>query len=109
MEELIKGAIAKFNEQSERDEKIQDSIKGLKRTVQIALADGKTYNFTLEDNKLGDLCEGSIENANIKVTTDRETLEGLLKREINPLKAYANQKIKVQASFTDLLMFKKFF
>jgi len=42
------------------------------------------------------------------IISDRETIYGLMKKEISVFKAYATGKIKIKASLMDLLRLREF-
>ena len=109
MKDLLEDAIEKFNEKAANDPKLQKALEGKVRRVSIDVEDGTSYNFTLEDKKVGGLVEGSLEEADIRVVSTEEVLTGILKKEIKPLKAYLTKKVKFEASLEDLLTLKKFF
>lgn len=109
MEDLMKDAIKNFNERSKTDEDLRKALDGKTRSVEIEITNGKTYHFNLQDNQMTELEEGAVDNPDVKITTDLATMEGILKKEINPLKAYASGNLKFKASLMDLLTLKKFF
>jgi hypothetical protein len=109
MKELLQDAIDQFNQRIIDDEKLRESVEGKTRTVSIDITDGTCYHFRLEENRLTDFDEGSLETADIRVRSDEATLTGILKREIKPLKAYITKKVSFDASLEDLLTLKQFF
>jgi putative sterol carrier protein len=109
MKELLEKAIEHYNEKVEQDPKLKEAMEGKVRTISIDIADGTCYNFTLENCSIGPLSEGTLEKADIRVTSDEVTLTGILKKEIKPLKAYLTKKVKFDASLEDLITLKKFF
>ena len=88
LEELILVKITEFNEKIQTDEKLRKELTGETRKAQIDISDGKIYSFVLSDNQLQDFKEGTIENPDLLFSSDKATLLGILKKEINPLKAY---------------------
>ena len=53
--------------------------------------------------------KGDLEDADVRITSDMETFTGIFSQEINPMKAYAQKKLKVKASFADLMLLQKLF
>jgi len=106
MEELLKTVIDQLNERLQNDEKLRESIKDKRRTVEIVITDDDTYNFLLEDAEAKNFGQGSLDDPDVKITTDSATLQGIIKEEINPLKAYVTKKLQVKASLMDLLTIK---
>ena len=109
MEEVLRDVINQFNEKIKNDEKLQESMKDKTRTIEIELTDNDTYNFLLENGEVKNFATGGLEKSDIKIITDSETLSGIIKEEINPLKAYVSKKLQVKASLMDLLTIKNLF
>ncbi len=109
IEELINGAIAKFNAKVGSDAVLQKELDGMKRTVQVELKDGRSFCFSLQDNRMGDFHEGRLENPDIKIVSDEATLSGLLTGTVRPMKAWATKKVQFKASLEDLMRIRKFF
>lgn len=103
VEDLLKNAIDQFNQKSASDEKLKKAVAGLKRTVQVSIDGGETYNFTLDNGKITPLAKGAIENPNVLINSDADTLSKVLKKEMSAMKAYATKKIKIKAALADLL------
>jgi putative sterol carrier protein len=110
LEELIKTKIDEFNEKIKTDEKLNKEFEGEYRKAQLTITDGKTYSFELKDKEVQNFQEGGIDKPDIVFTSDKATLLGVLKKEINPLKAVMiTKKLKIKASLEDMLRFRKFF
>lgn len=109
VEELLKQAVDKFNKKASCDEKMKEQLKDIDRKVLIEITNGPSYHFDLKECYITGFGQGMIENPDVRVITDVETLTGLLKKEIRPMKAYATGKLKIKASLTDLLTLKNFF
>ncbi len=109
MKELVEKAIENFNRKVDDDPKLKEAMEGKVRTICLDVTDGTSYNFTLQNCKVGEVNEGSLETADIRVTSTEATLTGILKKEIKPLKAYLTKKVKFDASLEDLITLKKFF
>jgi putative sterol carrier protein len=107
--ENIEQAIEKFNKAVQDDPKLQKEVKGIVRRVQIVLEDGPSYHFVLDDGHIDGLLDGPLTEAEITVTTDTATLEGIFSGEVSALRAYASKKLKLKASLQDLMTLRKFF
>ncbi len=104
----IEALIVKFNDKVAEDEVLQKELEGLKKTVQVDLGE-EQYNFTLQDKKIDCFCEGKLDNPDITITSDPETIEGLIDGNIRPMKAFALRKIRVNGSLEDILHLRKLF
>ncbi len=109
IEEKLRAAIDKFNKLAEEDPKVKSEVKDIVRRVQIVLEDGPTYHFVLDHGHIDGLEHGAIDPAEITVTTDTATLEGIFNGEVSALRAYATKKLKLKASLQDLMTLRKFF
>jgi putative sterol carrier protein len=109
VKELLEDAIRKFNAKAASDPALRAELGDLQKTVLIELKDGTKYHFTLRDQHVDGLIEGGVDRADITITTDPETLRGLILREIGPFKAYATGKIKLKGSLEDISRVRKFF
>jgi putative sterol carrier protein len=109
MRDLLDGLVAKFNAKVDADPALNDELEGLTRSVLIELKDGTKYHIVLKDRRLSRVQDGGIENPDVAIVTDPETLRALVLREIGPWKAYAMGKIKLRGNLEDLARFRKFF
>ncbi|HEX9341970.1 MAG TPA: SCP2 sterol-binding domain-containing protein [Thermoplasmata archaeon] len=109
MRAMLEGLIQKFNAKAESDPTFRAELGDLSKTVMIDLKDGTKYHFTVKDAKVAELLEGGVDQADITILTDADTLRALILREIGPFKAYATGKIKLKGSLEDLARFRKFF
>lgn len=109
IEEMIRRTIEKFHAKVESDERLQMTLKGKERSVEIALSDEETYTFTLKDKKIVNFRKGSVPNPDIRVSSNTETLLQLFRKELSPIKAYATGRLKIKASLQDMLTLKSFF
>lgn len=106
---MLEDLIAKFNAKAASDPALRTELGDLRKTVLIDLKDGTKYHFTLQDQKVAGLLDGGVDQADITISTDAETLRALILREIGPFKAYASGKIKLKGSLEDIARVRKFF
>lgn len=109
MEELLTGAIDKFNKKVEKDEKLQKEFEGLTRKIFIEVTDGNNYHFVLDNKRITNFGEGDIESPDIKIISDTNTIVGLFNKEMGPMKALATKKLKLKGSLHDMLRIRKLF
>lgn len=109
LKELLEGLITKFDEKIQVDEKLQQDLDGIERSVLIEVTDGSNYRFTLKDKGVSSFEEGDLENPDLRVIADTATYTGLIKGDIRPMKAWATKKLQLKASLDDLIRFRKFF
>ena len=109
LEEHLNAAIEKFNKAVEEDPKLKAEVADKVRTVQLIIEDGPSYHFILDHGHVDGIRDGGSANAEITVTSDMETMEGIFSGEVSALRAYATKKLKLKASLQDLMTLRKFF
>lgn len=103
---VLEEMVNKFKTKIENDEELREKVKDYNRTIVVDFKEGDSYNTEFKGGEIGDFKEGTIEDADITITTDPETLHNLLKGNIGAMEAYAKNKIKIDASLTDMLKIK---
>ena len=106
---MLEDLIRKFNARVASDPAFRSELGDINKTVLIELKDGAKYHFILQDQKVAGLVDGGVENADITISTDADTLGALIRREMGPFKAYATGKLRLKGSLEDLARFRKFF
>lgn len=109
MEELLTGAIERFNKKVETDENLKKELEGVKRTILIEVEDERNYHFLLDNMKISDFSVGDIEAPDITISSDTETIVGLFNRDIGPMKALATKRLRIKGSLQDMLRIRKLF
>ena len=105
---MIQGLIDKFNDRVDTDEKLRNELDGIDKKVLMDL-DSEKYNFHLQNMKIEKLFDGAIDDPDITLISDPETMRGVLDGSIKPMKAFALRKIKVKGNIDDLLRMRKLF
>ncbi|MCG2825455.1 MAG: SCP2 sterol-binding domain-containing protein [Thermoplasmatales archaeon] len=108
LKETLMNAIERFNEKCREDEKLRNELRDVVKKVNIEITDDKNYCFVLKNAMISGFDEGTVEKPDITIISNRETINGLMKKEISPFKAYATGKIKIKGSLIDLLKLKEF-
>jgi len=101
--------IDRFNRKAEEDPKLASELAGLRRTIQVEVTDGETFHFVLENSRVGPLQKGAIAGPDIRVSASADTFTRLYKGELRAMKALATKQIRINASFDDMLRFRKLF
>jgi len=109
VEQFLRDTIDKFNKKAAEDPRIPKELQGIRRTIMVEVTDGESYNFVLENAKVGELLKGKIENPDIKITANTETFKQLQSGELRIMKAYATRRMQVKAPLEDVLRLRKFF
>jgi len=109
VEAWINEMIKRVNGMAESDPKFANELRGITKLVQVVVTDGETYNFKIENARVGQLNKGAVPNPDIMISGTRETYMLLKSGELRPMKAYATRKLQVKGSLEDILRLRKFF
>lgn len=71
-----------------------DAVAGMSSVFHFDIGPDTQYTLSLKDGKLS-VEQGLIGEPSCKVTSSKETLEGLLNKSINPMMAMMTGKIKI--------------
>lgn len=85
-----------------------EAIEGWKRTAQLTLKEGPVFHFIVKDNTIT-IHEGPLENADMRIQSDDETIRKLFLEEMSATSAIVKRKLKVKGSFRDLAKLKHIF
>ncbi len=107
VEETLASLVDRFNRHAEKNPAMAEELDGVERTIEIALTDGGTYAVDLRKGRLANLRSGAADAADVRITTDTETFDGLVRKEIGPMKALVLRKLSIDGSLDDKLLFRK--
>ena len=109
VKDLLDEKVVEFNSRIDGEPEFSKMIEGKNRTICICITESDNYSTKLEDMRIEDFVQTDSTDADLVVTATSEVLTGLINREISPIKAYMSGDLKVDASFTDLLLLKRLF
>ena len=89
-------------------EKTKEALEGWERTAQLTLKDGREYHFVVKDNNIT-VHEGPIDNPNMRIQSDEETIRKLFLEEMSAAAALLRRKLKVKGSASDLMKIRHIF
>lgn len=108
VEETLQAIIARFNRHAERTPAVREELQGVVRTIAIRLTDGQAYAVDLKDGSLGNLRPvPATLKADVAITTDSATFQGLVAKEIGPMKALVTRRLMLEGSLEDKLLFRR--
>jgi len=107
VEETLAGLVERFNRKVERTPALADELRGLARTIAIRLGADGTYAVDLAGGRLTNLRSGAPSRADLSITTDGATFEGLVTREICPMKALVTRRLAIDGSLEDKLLLRR--
>ncbi|UCE45867.1 MAG: SCP2 sterol-binding domain-containing protein [Methanobacteriota archaeon] len=109
MEDLIRGAIDRFNAKARDNAELADELRGVSKLIQVELEDGDVYHFKLENGVVDTLEMGAVDDPDIRVIASADTLRRLWSKELRVMKAIVTKKLQVKGSMEDLLRLRRFF
>ena len=89
-------------------EKTKQAIEGWDRTAQLSLKEGFEYHFIVKDNNIT-VHEGPIENPDIRIHSDEETVRKLFLEEMSVMSALFKRRLKVKGETSDLMKIRTIF
>ncbi|MCI4358786.1 MAG: SCP2 sterol-binding domain-containing protein [Thermoplasmata archaeon] len=107
IEDAIRALVERFNRRADRTPAVLEELRGLTRSIALKLTDGPSYTIDLRESHLTNLRPGANGSADVTITTDQATFEGLLAKEIGPMKALVTRKLAIEGSLEDKLLFRK--
>lgn len=106
---MLDEVLIKYREKVDNYEKISEKLKDFERKISIKFEDDGNYHFTISDGEVGDIKEGTLNKSDITINTDTETMKALINGDMRAMEAYARKRVKVEASFLDMLKIKDMF
>jgi putative sterol carrier protein len=107
IEETLASLVDRFNRHADRNPAVREELQGLARTISVHLTDAGRYAVDLKDGRLTNLRTGGPPKADVTITTDSATFDGLVRKEIGPMKALVTRRLAIDGSLEDKLLFRK--
>ncbi|HTX62029.1 MAG TPA: SCP2 sterol-binding domain-containing protein, partial [Acidimicrobiales bacterium] len=107
MEESLSSLVDRFNRHAAKNPATAEELQGVERTIVLHLTDEGTYAVDLRGGRLQNLRTGANGHPDVTITTDSATFQGLVKKEIGPMKALVTRKLSIEGSLEDKLLFRK--
>ncbi|HEX2022631.1 MAG TPA: SCP2 sterol-binding domain-containing protein [Candidatus Thermoplasmatota archaeon] len=106
VEDAVKRMEASFWRRYNANPDLQRKLAGKSRIIQLAVPDAESYWFDFRDGKLHEIRQGAHQRPDVVVTTEKGTLLAVFNGEMKAMHAYLTGKVKVKASFSDILFAK---
>jgi putative sterol carrier protein len=107
VEETLASLVDRFNRHADRTPAMAEELHGVERTIRIRFTDEHSYAVDLARGRLRNLRTASDAPADLTITTDVATFQGLVRKEIGPMKALVTRKLSIDGSLEDKLLFRK--
>ncbi len=107
VEETLAGLVERFNVRVARTPALEQELGGLVRTIAIRLGEGGSYAVDLAGGRLTNLRRDAPSKVDLAIATDLATFEGLVAKEIGPMKAIVTRKLSLEGSLEDKLLLRR--
>ena len=107
IEETLAGLVERFNRKVERTPALADELRGVSRTIVIRLGPSGSFAVDLTGGRLRNLRSGAPDRADLSIATDAATFEGLVTKEIGPMKALVTRRLAIDGSIEDKLLLRR--
>lgn len=109
VEECVKRMEEGFWRRYNANPNLRAKLAGKTRVIQLALTDGHGYWFHIHDGKLAAIEHGHHAKPDATVETSKHDLLAVFNGELKVMQAYLTGRVRVKASFGDLLFAKSLF
>lgn len=106
VEGAVKRMEAGFWRRYQANPDLQRKLAGKTRVIQLAVPDAESYWFHIVDGKIDRIDQGLHPAPDVVVTAHKETLLAVFNGQTKAMHAYLTGKVKVKASFGDILFAK---
>lgn len=106
VEECVKRMEEGFWRRYNAQPDLRAKLEGKTRIIQLALTDGHGYWFHIADGKLAEVQHGNHPHPDALVTTSKHDLLAVFNGELKAMQAYLTGRVRVKASFGDILFAK---
>lgn len=106
VEEAVQRMEAGFWRRYNASPDLQRKLAGKTRVIQLAVPDAESYWFRIDDGKLATIEKGTHPEPDCVVTTRERDLLAVFNGELKAMQAYLTGRVKVKASFSDILFAK---
>lgn len=101
VEQLLDDLVERF---AAIDRDLRRAVLPSRRSLEVAFTDlGVSYHTTLEQGDLRPLAQGTLARPDVRVTASSDDLQALASGTLPLAAAYADGRVKVEASMLDLL------
>lgn len=108
VDQIYERILTAYAEKYPTNAKLQDAVRGKTRRILFDLKDHAHAAFLLEHDKLHRVDPHHLGKADIRIEANSHDLLALFNKELAPMQAFLSKRIKVHASFSDLLLAKSF-
>lgn len=106
VEECVKRMEEGFWRRYRANADLRAKLHGKERVIQLALTDGHGYWFHIKDGQLAEVQHGLHPAPHATVSVSKHDLLAVFNGELKAMQAYLTGRVRVKASFADMLFAK---
>lgn len=107
VEETLASLVDRFNRHARETPALVEELAGVERSIAIRLTDAGTYSVDLKGGRLSNLRSGAAADPDLTITTDVATFQGLVRKDIGPMKAIVTRRLEIAGSLEDKLLLRR--
>ncbi|MCL4332783.1 MAG: SCP2 sterol-binding domain-containing protein [Candidatus Thermoplasmatota archaeon] len=92
----------------EGDDRFRVKLSKVNRSFSVEFDGKEFYNFSIENGVVSEISAGKID-ADISISVPSKVFRQILSREVNPMTAYFEKKLRIRASLGDKLLMTEIF
>ena len=107
IEDTLASMVERFNRHVQKNPGVLQELKDKARTIEVCFTDDATFRILLKDGQLSMPTREDGGKVDVKITTDTDTFEGLIRKDIGPMKALFTKKLVINATLEDKLLMRR--
>jgi putative sterol carrier protein len=108
MKETLEGLRKRVLERINSDEKFKNKLMKVDKKFLVEFEGKNFYNFSIKEGNISEIMEGPID-ADVTISMDSDTFNKIMSKEMDPMEAYFEKKIRIKASLLDKLFLTDLF
>lgn len=108
MKETLEALRKRVIQRIDSDEKFKNRLMKVDKKFLVEFEGNTFYNFSIKQGSISEIMDGPIE-ADVTISMDSDTFNKIMSKEIDPMEAYFEKKIRIKASLPDKLFLTDLF
>ena len=108
MKETLEALRKRVIQRIDSDEKFKNKLMKVDKKFLVEFENNTFYNFSIKQGSISEIMDGPIE-ADVTISMDSDTFNKIMSKEIDPMEAYFEKKIRIKASLLDKLFLTDLF
>ena len=108
MKETLEALRKRVIQRIESDEKFKNKLMKVDKKFLVEFEGNTFYNFSIKKGSISEIMDGPVE-ADVTISMDSDTFNKIMSKEIDPMEAYFEKKIRIKASLLDKLFLTDLF